>query len=86
MAQMASQEILDKAMADAFMHTLRASIESRLRSDIEPLIEAAVADAMKTFSAKAGTMVDMFKDERLIKIMLERKPVSCPPTQTPREG
>ena len=75
MSNSVSQEILDAAMAKAFMTTLRSAIEEKLRADIEPLIQEALNDAAKTFESKAAIMVDVFKDERLIKIIVERK--SC---------
>ncbi len=61
-------------MAKAFMATLRSAIEEKLRADVEPLIEQSLDAAMETFKAKAGVMVDMFKDERLVKILIERAP------------
>ena len=69
-----SGKMLDEAMEKAFMATLRSAIEERLRADIEPLIEQSLDAAMETFKAKAGVMVDMFKDERLVKILIERVP------------
>jgi hypothetical protein len=49
MASIHDREAMNYAMIDGFKGQFKAALRAQLLKEAEPLIEAAIADAMKTF-------------------------------------
>lgn len=55
MATVLNREVMNDAMVEAFKSHFRGALKEQLLKVAEPLIEASIADAMKTFDVAIQT-------------------------------